>query len=93
MPYIKQDDRRGKDGYIDALDNQIITAGDLNYTITRLVHNWMASQESSLGDKYSARYATHNTAIGVLECSKLELYRRLTAPYEDKVMAENGDVR
>jgi len=31
-------------------------------------------------------------AIGALECAKLELYRRVAAPYEDTKIAENGDV-
>ena len=30
--------------------------------------------------------------LGVLECVKLELYRRVAAPYEDKKCQENGDV-
>ena len=30
--------------------------------------------------------------IGVLECAKLELYRRVAAPYEDDKIDENGDV-
>jgi hypothetical protein len=33
-----------------------------------------------------------NEAIGVLECAKLELYRRVAAPYEDEKIAESGDV-
>jgi hypothetical protein len=30
--------------------------------------------------------------IGVLECAKLELYRRVAAPYEDAKCEDNGDV-
>jgi len=33
-----------------------------------------------------------NAIIGALECAKLELYRRVAAPYEDDKIAENGDV-
>lgn len=29
--------------------------------------------------------------LGTLECVKLEFYRRVVAPYEDKKCAENGD--
>jgi len=32
------------------------------------------------------------TVTGVLECAKLELYRRIAAPYEDTKIEENGDV-
>jgi hypothetical protein len=38
------------------------------------------------------RYAHINEAIGALECAKLELYRRVAAPYEDEKMKESGDV-
>jgi hypothetical protein len=38
------------------------------------------------------RYAHLNEAIGVLECAKLELYRRIAAPYEDRKMGETGEV-
>jgi hypothetical protein len=37
-------------------------------------------------------YAEINEVVGVLECCKLELYRRLAAPYEDTKIKENGDV-
>ncbi len=30
--------------------------------------------------------------MGALEGSKLEFYRRIAAPYENKKMKENGDV-
>jgi hypothetical protein len=38
------------------------------------------------------RYANLNEMIGALECCKLELYRILTAPYEDVKIEENGGV-
>lgn len=31
-------------------------------------------------------------ALGALEATKLELYRRAIAPYEDRKIEENGDV-
>ena len=37
-------------------------------------------------------YARFNEMIGVLECCKLELYRRVISNYEDKKMRQNGDV-
>ena len=92
MPYIKQEDRLPKIGNIVDLASKCETVGELNYAITKLLHTWMENQVSSNGNKYGARYATHNAVIGVLECAKLELYRTLTAPYEDKVRVENGDV-
>ena len=59
------------------------TAGELNYVITSLVDAYL---------KDNVSYRTLNEVIGVLECAKLELYRRIAAPYEDAKCAENGDV-
>ena len=33
-----------------------------------------------------------NELVGVLECAKIELYRRIAAPYEDDKSRINGDV-
>ena len=38
------------------------------------------------------KYYHYNQLIGVLECAKLELYRRLVTPYEDIKITDNGDV-
>jgi hypothetical protein len=86
MPYIKSEDRQRieKDLDIDHLSGLIRTEGDLNYTITRLCHLFLKIN----GEKYSV----YNTLIGVLECAKLELYRRKVSIYEDKKIIENGDV-
>jgi len=37
-------------------------------------------------------YTFINDCVGALEGAKLELYRRVASPYEDKKIAENGDV-
>jgi hypothetical protein len=37
-------------------------------------------------------YQNINELIGVLECAKLELYRRVASPYEDEKIQSNGDV-
>lgn len=60
-------------------------AGELNFAITILVDNY-------LKDKGEIRYAHLNEVIGAMDCAKLELYRRVAAPYEDKKIEENGDV-
>jgi hypothetical protein len=62
------------------------TAGELNYADTKLVDAFLCAK----GD--GVRYAHLNEAIGVLECAKLELYRRIAAPYEDRKMGETGEV-
>jgi hypothetical protein len=68
-----------------------MTAGELNYCITMLCHQYLESTSEN-GDKYSARYQKHNDVIGALEGAKLEFYRRMTSPYEDKVIEKNGDL-
>jgi hypothetical protein len=60
------------------------TAGELNYLITTLVDDFLLDKGKS--------YASINEAIGALECCKLELYRRVAAPYEDEKIDQNGDV-
>lgn len=79
MPYIPQDRRD------NLLNGEIrpVNPGDLNFLITMIIQDYLSP---------SARYTDFNDVIGVLECAKLELYRRLVAPYEDTKIEENGDV-
>lgn len=60
------------------------TAGELNYFITTKILNYLKMCGIS--------YSSINEVIGVLECAKLELYRRSAAQYEDEKISENGDV-
>jgi hypothetical protein len=80
MPYIKQDRRDAIRAGAKPLD-----AGELNFAITVLV-------DAYLKDKGPIRYAHLNEVVGALDCAKLELYRRVAAPYEDQKIDENGDV-
>lgn len=80
MPYITQEDRKKLDD-----GGRPESAGGLNYRITMIIDDYLRR-------KGGVRYAHINEVIGVLECAKMELYRRLAAPYEDKKIAENGDV-
>ena len=47
---------------------------------------------SILNDDERISYSRINELIGVLECAKIELYRRIAAPYEDDKSRINGDV-
>ncbi len=80
VPYIAPE-RREK---FDNDDFSDVNVGDLNYLISTVVDEYIVRE--GLG------YASINAAIGVLECAKLELYRRIAAPYEDKKIEQNGDV-
>lgn len=84
MPYITPDARQRLEAG-EAPSN----AGELNYAVTRLVDDYLAR---AAGRDGRVRYAHLNEVIGVLECAKLELYRRVAAPYEDEKIGESGDV-
>lgn len=60
-------------------------AGICNYVITSVLLTAMQPEGGW-------RYDNINSAIGVLECAKLELYRRLGGPYEDQAIEKNGDL-
>lgn len=60
------------------------TPGELNYSISDRVDYYISMNGIS--------YDTYNTIIGVLECAKLEVYRRLVAEYEDVKLHQNGEV-
>lgn len=79
MPYVEQSIR-------SALNHNYTrpqSPGELNYVLTEHIREY-------LGD--SPNYRRFNDVIGALECAKLELYRRMVAPYENKKCSENGDV-
>ena len=80
MPYITVDARTRLDK-----GGKPETVGELNYAITRLVDEYLIHQGG-------IRYAHVNDVIGALECAKMELYRRVAAPYEDQKLHETGDV-
>ena len=87
MPYIKPEERDKWEGVI----GEVITImnelpedqkdGELNYLIS-----------SFLRRVYTPRYFNYNRVIGLLECIKQEMYRRVVGPYEDEKIAENGDI-
>lgn len=77
MPYIDEKSRsRAK--------QTPATPGELNYAITKIIDDYLS--------RIGVSYSTLNTCVGVLECAKLELYRRVVIPYENKKLDENGDV-
>lgn len=89
MPYIPQNQRDTFDNMIkiishDLLENDRGLQGKLNYIVSAVIANILKEQGTS--------YTLVNNLVGVLECAKLELYRRVAAPYEDTKMAESGDV-
>lgn len=86
MPYITQDERDRIDPFLKSLleSNLLNGPGELNYVISRIIHKYIQT--------FGCCYTTLNEAIGVLECAKLELYRIICAPYEDKKRTINGTI-
>ena len=100
MPYIKQEDRDVyeasytftsnldeiiyMDGEVKIDLNKILSSGHLNFIITKLCDDYLTMGGIS--------YNNLNEIIGILECVKLEFYRRRVSIYEDKKIEENGDV-
>jgi hypothetical protein len=90
MPYITKASREQMDVGLLAFGQEVtlkvghLTPGELNYVISRILAAWINNSPIS--------YESINAAIGVLECAKLELYRRLAVPYEEKKFARNGDL-
>lgn len=81
MPYIKADRR----AYFQAIvDLPLDQPGELNYCITELLLAYTMRQ--------GLTYGRINDCLGALEGAKLEFYRRLVVPFENKKMVEHGDV-
>ena len=81
MPYISREQRVELDRWLSKLELPRWKLGDLNYVITKHLLN--TNPEN---------YQDYDTLIGLLECIKLEFYRRAVAPYEDRKRDENGEV-
>ena len=83
MPYIDERLREYWEEWLNGVPLGPASPGEINYIITKLLLDWLGQDP---------RYEDYNAVIGVLECIKLELYRRAVAPYEDKKCKDNGDV-
>ncbi len=87
MPYINEDDRKELDGAIKELTTQLRNGdfrGRLNYAISSIFVGLLEANGIS--------YRLINDFVGVLECAKLEAYRRIAVPYEDSKVVANGDL-
>jgi hypothetical protein len=77
MPYIKH--RRD---FLEVHPREAESAGEVNFVITSILGSYIKVPN----------YQTYNEVVGVLECVKQELYRRVIGKYEDQKIRENGDV-
>ena len=96
MPYIEVQQQKRLDKQINALlkamngmvdidgfKSDDIRKGVLNYVMTTLIIGVIGEE---------LKYGKINDVVGAIECCKMELYRRLAVPYEDKKALLNGDV-
>ena len=89
MPYVDQEARDRlrlhADHGAEGIKLDADTPGELNYCITVLVTDYL-KRKAPFG------YQHLNDVMGALTGAQLELYRRVTATYEDAKATQNGDV-
>ena len=84
-PYINKKARSAVLKYGTTVINK---PGELNYFLTSHIMAYLTRQ----GHNKKVGYVDYNEVIGVLECCKQELYRKVVAKYEDKKCELNGEV-
>ena len=85
MPYIIKEARKRFETIIDEVQSDCPeNAGELNYLITCILHKYV--------QEHGECYQIYNDIMGVLEGSKLEIYRRAITEYEEYKRILNGDV-
>lgn len=91
MPYIDKAERKYYDPDIEKLAKWIQgRPGELSYIITAITHIWLKKRHPM--ERGPVPYSSLSLAIGALESTKLELYRKVIGPYEDRKLQENGRV-
>jgi hypothetical protein len=81
MPYIwSKAERRRLDEILEKYGMLLSTKGNINYLLFKFAKDRCKD------------YEDYRAFIGELEACKLEVYRKLIGPYEDKKIKENGDV-
>ena len=78
MPYITKEARQ------EVIFRTPLTAGELNYLLTKLCHEYI--------DQGIECYQSYNDVMGALTNCQHELYRRYIVPFEDRAIERNGDV-
>lgn len=85
MPYINTERRKAIWNQSETdYNNNLETAGELNYYISCILHDYLEYKGTN--------YQNMNDILGALEGAKLEFYRTVVSPYENKKRADNGPV-
>ena len=85
MPYIaKSQKEKVEKGLAPIQFAEMPDAGCLNFAVHQLISQYILQNKEG--------YQTYNDIVGVLDCAKMEIYRRLVSDYEDRKIVQNGDV-
>lgn len=84
MPYIDKQSRVALEHQLQPLGEMIKGPGELNYVLTRLVMEFITTN--------GLNYNIIALVTGVLQNVSTELYRRVFVRYEERKIAENGDI-
>lgn len=85
MPYIVQERRKELETPVELAPSAYPgSPGELNFEFTGAIVNYI--------DEVGLNYRTINDVLGALEGAKMEFYRRIVVPYEEKKIAQHGDV-
>lgn len=79
MPYIHEEHRTTL-----LTEGGVCKPGELNFLFSEIINQYLRERGVS--------YQIINDVIGALEGAKLEFYRRIAVPYENRKLAQNGDV-
>lgn len=92
MPYLNYDKKEFLNNHkeIDNLVNKIYNNNDSGGMLCFVVYKLMVDLARKQGD--ILRFGYLSKILSEVDCAKLEFYRRIVAPYEDKKIIENGDV-
>lgn len=85
MPYIKSELKTKFDSNLIKISEAIFNSGELCYCIYKLLILYLNKNEKN--------FSNLSQILSSIECAKLEFYRKEIAPYEDKKIIENGDVK
>lgn len=88
MPYIKKNRRLEFDESISKIVNSAVNEGELCYCIYRLLQLYCKKFDR----EKLFNFNIISQCITAVECAKLEFYRKIASPYEDKKIKENGDI-
>jgi hypothetical protein len=84
MPYIPENRREFFDNLLRQCAGHVQNEGELNYCFYKLA--------TLLIEKTGESYANLSMCSSAMEHAKLEWYRKRLAPYEDRKIAEHGDI-